>query len=77
MNQNAPKRKLPLDFELEKRLTHAAERQKIQTHVDERISTLKSHVRKGAQEEDFKKLGTLLRGYEALEKVIRHSAQGV
>lgn len=70
MENNPSKRKLPLDFELEKRLTDSKERLSLLKHTEERINALKMYVRKGVSEGDFKNLGVLLRGYEALKNVL-------
>lgn len=70
MQKETPKRKLPIEFEIEEAMNDPARREKLLKHCDERLQKIKSHIRKGASKEDFDMLGKLLSGYESLEKVI-------
>lgn len=59
-------------FDLEKEIQDKPHRGKeILKQVEERIHELKKLLREGANEKDFDKLGILLHGYAALQKVLR------
>jgi hypothetical protein len=59
-------------FDLEKEIkakpSHGKE---ILEKVEKRIHDIKKNLREGASEKDFDKLGILLHGYAALQKVLR------
>lgn len=59
-------------FDLEKEIKDKPSRGKeILEKVEKRIHEIKKHLREGANEKDFDKLGILLHGYAALQKVLR------
>ncbi len=59
-------------FDLEKEIKERPHRAKeIQDQVEKRIQEIKKNLREGANEKDFDKLGILLHGYAALQKVLR------
>lgn len=59
-------------FDLEKEIKERPSRGKeILDKVEHRILEIKKHLREGANEKDFDKLGILLHGYAALQKVLR------
>lgn len=59
-------------FDLEKEIKEKPTRRKdILDKVEKRILEIKKTLREGADEQDFDKLGILLHGYAALQKVIR------
>ena len=59
-------------FDLEKEIREKPSRgKKILDKVEDRVQEIKKHLREGANEKDFDKLGILLHGYAALQKVIR------
>ncbi|PIS02084.1 MAG: needle chaperone SctE [Chlamydiae bacterium CG10_big_fil_rev_8_21_14_0_10_42_34] len=60
------------DFDLEKEIKeNPAHGKKILEKVEKRIHELKTNLREGANDKDFDKLGILLHGYAALQKVLR------
>jgi hypothetical protein len=59
-------------FDLEKEVkTNPNRAKEIQDHVEKRVQEIKKTLREGANEKDFDKLGILLHGYAALQKVLR------
>lgn len=59
-------------FDLEKEIKEKPSRGKeILDNVEKRILDIKKNLREGANEKDFDKLGILLHGYAALQKVLR------
>jgi hypothetical protein len=59
-------------FDLEKRLKKEPEHGKeILEKAERRIQEIKKLLREGAKEKDFDRLGILLHGYAALQKVLR------
>lgn len=59
-------------FDLEKEIKEKPSRGKeILEKVEKRIHEIKKNLREGADEKDFDKLGILLHGYAALQKVLR------
>lgn len=59
-------------FDLEKEIKEKPSRgKKILEKAEGRVQEIKKHLREGANEKDFDKLGILLHGYAALQKVIR------
>ncbi|HSX11719.1 MAG TPA: DUF5398 family protein [Chlamydiales bacterium] len=59
-------------FDLEKEMKDKPHRGKeILDTVEKRIQEIKKLLREGANEKDFDKLGILLHGYAALQKVLR------
>ncbi len=59
-------------FDLEKEIKSKPSRGKeILEKVEGRIHEIKKHLREGANEKDFDRLGILLHGYTALQKVLR------
>lgn len=61
-----------LEKEIKERPTHGTE---ILEKAEKRIQEIKKLLREGANEKDFDKLGILLHGYTALQKVIRKAAK--
>lgn len=59
-------------FDLEKEIKgNKALGKEILEKVEKRLQELKKSLREGADEKDFDKLGVLLQGYAALQKVLR------
>jgi len=59
-------------FDLEKEIKEKPSRGKeILEKVEQRLQEIKKLLREGANEKDFDKLGILLHGYAALQKVLR------
>ncbi len=59
-------------FDLEKEIKDKPSRGKeILEKVEKRIHEIKKTLREGAGEKEFDKLGVLLHGYAALQKVLR------
>ncbi len=59
-------------FDLEKEIKEKPSRGKeILENVEKRLLEIKKNLREGASEKDFDKLGILLHGYAALQKVLR------
>lgn len=59
------------EFDLEKELKgNPSKGKELLSTVDTRIQELKTTLRQGAGSEDFDKLGILLHGYAALQKVL-------
>lgn len=59
-------------FDLEKEIKEKPSRGKeILEQVEKRIHDIKKTLREGTNEKDFDKLGILLHGYAALQKIIR------
>ncbi len=59
-------------FDLEKEIKEKPTRGKeILDMAEKRILEIKKNLREGADEKDFDKLGILLHGYAALQKVLR------
>ena len=59
-------------FDLEKEIKEKPHRGKaILEKTEERIAEIKKVLREGAHEKDFDRLGVLLHGYAALQKVLR------
>ncbi len=59
------------EFDLEKDLKgHPAKVKELLKTVENRIQEIKNTLRQGAGSEDFDKLGILLHGYAALQKVL-------
>lgn len=58
-------------FDLEKKLKdHPKEKAEMLAKVTAHIHEIKQLLREGAHEKDFERLGILLNGYSALQKVI-------
>ena len=63
-------------FDLEKEIKEKPSRGKeILDKVEKRIHEIKKLLREGANEKDFDRLGILLHGYAALQKVLRKVAK--
>ena len=63
-------------FDLEKEIHANPSRGKtIQKKVEERIQEIKKLLREGQNEKDFDRLGILLNGYAALQKVLKKVAR--
>jgi hypothetical protein len=63
-------------FDLEKEIkTKPARKKEILEHAETMIHDLKKQLREGTNEKDFDKLGTLLHGYSALQKVLKKAAK--
>jgi len=59
-------------FDLEKEIKDKPNRGKaILENAEKHIQEIKKSLREGADEKDFDKLGILLHGYAALQKVLR------
>ncbi|MEN9654624.1 MAG: hypothetical protein RL235_736 [Chlamydiota bacterium] len=59
-------------FDLEKEIHEKPARAKeILSKVEKRILEIKTKLREGAGEKEFDRLGVLLHGYSALQKVLR------
>ncbi|MFZ4773045.1 MAG: DUF5398 family protein [Chlamydiia bacterium] len=72
--QNKPGREL-FKFDLEIELKDPKKRSEIQNKCEHRIKELKDTIQKGADPEDFERIGVLLHGYVALEKLVKQSAR--
>ena len=57
-------------FDIEKEVEDPQKRRDLNNLIQERIQKIKSALRSGQDEGEFEKLGTLLRGYTSLVKVI-------
>ncbi len=63
-------------FDLEKEIKEKPSHGKaILDKVEKRIQEMKKMLREGANEKDFDRLGILLHGYAALQKVLRKVAK--
>lgn len=63
-------------FELEKKVKKEPEHGKaLLEKAEKRILEIKKLLREGANEKDFDRLGILLHGYAALQKVLRKIAK--
>lgn len=60
-------------FDLEKDLESPMKAKDILKKAEEHIHELKNQIRKGANSEEFEKLGVLLHGYSALMKILTRS----
>lgn len=59
-------------FDLEKRIKEEPQHlKKLLDKAEKRIQTIKKLLREGAKEEEFDRLGILLQGYTALQKVLK------
>lgn len=59
-------------FDLEKEIKEKPSRGKeILEKVEKRVQEMKKLLREGANEKDFDRLGVLLNGYAALQKVLK------
>ena len=65
------KGKALFEFDLEKEFkSNPSKAKEVLKTVEQRIQTIKNTLRQGAGSEDFDKLGILLHGYAALQKVL-------
>lgn len=63
-------------FELEKRIKNEPEHLKeLLSKAEKRIAEIKKLLREGADEKDFDRLGLLLHGYAALQKVLKKAGK--
>lgn len=62
-------------FDLEVELKDPAKQIELLKMVDERLQSIKNHIRSGENKGDFEKFGRLLHGYAALIKVITRASQ--
>ena len=63
-------------FDLEKRIkTEPAHLKQLLEKAENRISEIKKTLRQGAAEKDFDRLGVLLHGYTALQKVLKKASK--
>lgn len=63
-------------FDLEKEIKDKPTRGKeIMVKIEERIHEIKKLLREGQNEKDFDRLGILLHGYAALQKVLKKVAK--
>ncbi len=59
------------EFDLEKDLkSHPSKAKQLLKKVEDRIHEIKNTLRQGTESEDYDKLGILLHGYAALQKVL-------
>jgi hypothetical protein len=65
-----PGEKFSFDLEKEIKGKHGRGKEILDT-VESRIHEIKTNLREGANDKDFDKLGILLHGYTALQKVLR------
>lgn len=63
-------------FELEKRIKNEPQHLKdLLAKAEKRIAEIKKLLREGANEKDFDRLGVLLHGYAALQKVLKKAGK--
>lgn len=63
-------------FDLEKELKENPSRGKeILDSVEKKIQEIKNHLRTGASEKDFDRLGILLHGYASMQKVLKKATR--
>jgi len=63
-------------FDLEKEIAaNPARSKEILEKVEQRMQKIKTSLREGANEKDFDRLGILLNGYSALQKVLKNIAK--
>jgi hypothetical protein len=63
-------------FDLEKELkAKPARKKELLEHAETTIHNLKKKLREGANEKEFDRLGVLLQGYTALQKVLKKAAK--
>jgi hypothetical protein len=62
-------------FDLEVELNDPNKQVELLKLVEQRLQSLKTHIRAGENKEDFNKFGRLLHGYAALIKVITKATQ--
>ena len=63
-------------FELEKRIKNEPNHLKdLLAKAEKRIAEIKKLLREGANEKDFDRLGVLLHGYAALQKVLKKAGK--
>jgi hypothetical protein len=63
-------------FDLEKEIkTNQTRNKEIQAKIEARVNEIKSSLREGQKDEDFDRLGVLLHGYAALQKVLKKAAK--
>ena len=63
-------------FDLERYIKdNPAKGREIMKTVEDRIHEIKKHLREGQNEKEFDRLGILLHGYAALQKVLRKVAK--
>ena len=63
-------------FDLEKEIKEKPSRGKeIMAKVEERVHEIKKLLREGQNEKEFDRLGILLHGYAALQKVLKKAAK--
>lgn len=63
-------------FELEKRIKNEPHHLKdLLAKAEKRIAEIKKLLREGANEKDFDRLGVLLHGYAALQKVLKKAGK--
>ncbi|MBI5272956.1 MAG: DUF5398 family protein [Chlamydiia bacterium] len=63
-------------FDLEKRIKEEPKHgQSLLEKAELRLQEIKKHLREGSKEKDFDRLGILLHGYAALQKVLKKVAK--
>ena len=63
-------------FELEKKIKNEPKHLKeLLQKAETRMTEIKKHLREGANEKDFDRLGVLLHGYAALQKVLKKASK--
>ena len=76
LNLGEKKKKQRFSFDLEKRIEQEpAHGKQLLDKAEKKIQQIKKLLREGANEKDFDRLGTLLHGYIALQKVLRKVAK--
>ena len=63
-------------FDLERRIKNEPEHLKeLLTKAEKRMAEIKKKLREGANEKEFDRLGVLLHGYAALQKVLKKAGK--
>ena len=75
MEKQKSKTKEGFLFDLEKELKDPQKRKEYAKRIEQRISAIKEHLRKGSKKEEFEHLGVLLNGYHALTIVLGRAAK--
>lgn len=58
------------EFDLEKELKDDKIQKELMQRTEKQIQEIKTALRKGADQEDFERLGLMLQGYSALLKIL-------
>ena len=63
-------------FDLEKKIKNEPQHLKhLLEKAEKRMAEIKKHLREGANEKDFDRLGILLHGYASLQKVLKKAGK--